>query len=257
MITLYKKELNVFFSTIIGPLIIGLFLLITSLLLWTFFYDINYINIVGEPPSNPFSILENSYASLDPFFIISPIIFLLFIPAVSMRTFSEEYNTGTIETLRTKPIAAHHIVLGKFLAILTLVVLSLLPTLLYVITIYFIGETTGNLDLAGIAGSYIGLFMLSSIFASIGVFASSLSNNQIITFILGIIISTIFYFGFDLLSNIPILQPIDFILQKIGISYHYNIMSKGLLLISDIVYFISISFLFLKFSELVILNRKN
>ena len=241
MIHLYKKELSIFFSTIIGPLIIGLFLLINSLLLWT---------------SNPFSILENSYASLKSLFIVSPIILLLFIPAISMRTFSEEYNTGTIETLRTKPISNKHIVLGKFLSILTLVVLALLPTLLYVITIYFIGETTGNLDLAGIAGSYIGIFMLSSIFTSISVFSSSLSNNQIIAFILAVILSSLFYFGFDLLSNIPILEPINFTLQKISISYHYNIMSKGLLLISNVVYFISISLLFLKFSEIVISHNK-
>ena len=242
MIALYKKELSLFFSTIIGPLIIGLFLLINGLLLWS--------------NMSKFNLLDNAYASMDAFFTASPLIFLLFIPAISMRTFSEEYNTGTIETLITKPIATYHIVIGKFLAILTLVVLSLLPTFLYIITIYFIGETEGNLDLAGIAGSYIGLFMLSSIFASIGVFASSLSNNQIIAFILGIMLSAIFYFGLDVLSEIQTLQPIDFILQKIGISYHYNIMSKGLLLVSDIVYFISISFLFLKFSELIILNKK-
>jgi len=242
MIALYKKELSLFFSTIIGPLIIGLFLLINGLLLWS--------------NMSKFNLLDNAYASMDAFFTVSPLIFLLFIPAISMRTFSEEHNTGTIETLITKPIAAYHIVIGKFLAILTLVVLSLLPTFLYIITMYFIGETEGNLDLAGIAGSYIGLFMLSSIFASIGVFASSLSNNQIIAFILGIMLSAIFYFGLDVLSEMQTLQPIDFILQKIGISYHYNIMSKGLLLVSDIVYFISISFLFLKFSELIILNKK-
>ena len=242
MIALYKKELSLFFSTIIGPLIIGLFLLINGLLLWS--------------NMSKFNLLDNAYASMDAFFTVSPLIFLLFIPAISMRTFSEEYNTGTIETLITKPIATYHIVIGKFLAILTLVVLSLLPTFLYIITMYFIGETEGNLDLAGIAGSYIGLFMLSSIFASIGVFASSLSNNQIIAFILGIMLSAIFYFGLDVLSEMQTLQPIDFILQKIGISYHYNIMSKGLLLVSDIVYFISISFLFLKFSEMIILNKK-
>ena len=203
-----------------------------------------------------FNLLDNAYASMDAFFTASPLIFLLFIPAISMRTFSEEYNTGAIETLITKPIAPYHIVIGKFLAILTLVVLSLLPTFLYIITMYFIGETEGNLDLAGIAGSYIGLFMLSSIFASIGVFASSLSNNQIIAFILGIIISAIFYFGFELLSKIPILQPINFLLQEMGISYHYNIMSKGLLKLSDIVYFISVSLIFIKLSELVIVNKK-
>jgi ABC-2 type transport system permease protein len=242
MITLYKKELSVFFSTIIGPLIIGLFLLHNGLLLWS--------------KASPFNILENAYASMDAFFTVSPLLFLLFIAAISMRTFSEEYNRGTIETLMTKPIAPYQIIASKFLAILTLVTFSIIPTFLYVITIYFIGETQGNLDLAGIIGSYIGLLMLSSVFASIGIFASSISNNQIIAFLLAIITSTIFYFGFDLLSKIQFLQTIDIILQKIGLSYHYNIMSKGLLLVSDIVYFISISFLFLKLSEIVILNKK-
>ena len=190
MTTLYKKELSVFFSTIIGPLIIGLFLLINGLLLWS--------------GISQFNILNHAYASMDAFFIISPLLFLLFIPAISMRAFAEEYNTGTIETLMTKPIAAYHIVISKFLAVLTLIVLSLLPTILYVITIYFIGETKGNLDLAGITGSYIGLFMLSSIITSISVFASSVNNSQIIAFILGVIISAIFYFGFDLLNLINV-----------------------------------------------------
>ena len=140
--------------------------------------------------------------------------------------------------------------------ILTLITISVIPTFLYVITIYLLGETTGNLDLAGIIGSYIGLLMLSSIFASIDVFTSSVSTNQIIAFILGIIVSAIFYFGFDLLSEIQMLEPLAVILKKIGISYHYDIMSKGLLLVSDIVYFISVSFLFLKFAELVISNKK-
>ena len=242
MITLYRKELNVFFSTVIGPLIIALFLLINGILLWS--------NI------SKFNLLENAYASLDTFFTVSPLLLLLFISAISMRTFAEEYNTGTIETLITKPIASYQIVTSKFLAILTFVIISIIPTFLYVLTIYLLGETTGNLDLAGIFGSYIGLLMLSSIFASIGVFASSLSSNQVTAYVLGIMISSIFYFGFDLLSEIHMLQSIDAILQKIGISYHYDIISKGLLLLSDIVYFISISFLFLRFSELVISNKK-
>ena len=241
MIALYKKEISVFFSTVIGPIIIGLFLLVNGLFLWS---DISQFNI-----------LENAYASMNPFFTISPLLFLLFIPAISMRTFSEEYNTGNIETLITKPIAAYQIVTSKFLAILTLITAAIIPTLLYVISIYYLGENKGNLDLAGITGSYIGLFMLASVFTSIGVFSSSISNNQITAFILAIIISSGFYFGFDLLSKIQMLAPSDFILQKIGISYHYNIMSKGLLLASDIIYFISISFLFLKFSELVVSNK--
>ncbi|MDG2264143.1 MAG: ABC transporter permease subunit [Flavobacteriales bacterium] len=241
MITLYKKEISIFFSTIIGYLIIGLFLLISSLILW---YDISEINI-----------LDNAYASMDSFFSIAPLIFLLFIPSVSMRVFSEEFNTGTIETLITKPISSFEIVTAKFFAVLSLVIIAILPTITYVISIYFLGETTGNLDLAAVVGSYIGLILLSSIFSSISVYASSLSSNQIVAFILAIIMSSFFFFGFDILSQLPYLQIVDLILQKIGISYHYNMMSKGLLKVSDLVYFMSVSLLFIKLTEVVIKNK--
>ena len=243
MTALYKKELSVFFSTIIGPLIISVFLLINGLLLWS---DVSQFNI-----------LENGYASMETFFTLSPLIFLFLIPAISMRSFSDEYSAGTIETLITKPISTLQIITSKFLATLTLIIISIIPTFLYPITIYFIGESIGNLDVAGILGSYIGLLMLSSIFASIGVFASSLNKNQIIAFILAIIISGFFYLGFDLLSEIQLFQSFNIIIKKIGISYHYKIMSKGLLLVSDIVYFLSMTFLFLKFSEIIILNRRH
>lgn len=242
MITLYKKEISIFFSTIIGYLIIGLFLLISSLILW---HDISEINI-----------LDNAYASMDSFFSIAPLIFLLFIPSVSMRVFSEEFNTGTIETLITKPISSFEIVTAKFFAVLSLVIIAILPTITYVISIYFLGETTGNLDLAAVVGSYIGLLLLSSIFSSISVYASSLSSNQIVAFILAIIMSSFFFFGFDILSQLPYLQIVDLILQKIGISYHYNMMSKGLLKVSDLVYFMSVSLLFIKLTEVVIKNKK-
>ena len=243
MITLYKKEISIFFSTIIGYLIIGLFLLISSLILW---HDISEINI-----------LDNAYASMDSFFSIAPLIFLLFIPSVSMRVFSEEFNTGTIETLITKPISSFEIVTAKFFAVLSLVIIAILPTITYVISIYFLGETTGNLDLAAVVGSYIGLLLLSSIFSSISVYASSLSSNQIVAFILAIIMSSFFFFGFDVLSQLPFLQLVDLTLQKIGISYHYNMMSKGLLKVSDLVYFMSVSLLFIKLTEVVIKNKNN
>ena len=242
MITLYKKEISIFFSTIIGYLIIGLFLLISSIILW---HDISKINI-----------LDNAYASMDSLFSIAPLIFLLFIPSVSMRVFSEEFNTGTIETLITKPISSFEIVTAKFFAVLSLVIIAILPTITYVISIYFLGETTGNLDLAAVIGSYIGLILLSSIFSSISVYASSLSSNQIVAFILAIIMSSFFFFGFDVLSQLPFLQLVDLTLQKIGISYHYNMMSKGLLKVSDLVYFLSVSLLFIKLTEIVINNKK-
>ena len=242
MIALYKKEIRVFFSAIIGYLIIGLFLFINSLILW---HDISDINI-----------LDNAYANMDSLFSIAPLIFLVFIPAVSMRVFAEEFNTGTIETLMAKPITAFNIVLAKYLAVLSLILISIIPTIIYVVSIYLLGEITGNLDIASIFGSYIGLILLSSIFAAISVYASSLSNNQIVAFILAIIICSFFYFGIDLLSQVSLLLNLDLIIQKIGISFHYNMLSKGLIKLSDFVYFISVSLLFIKLTESVIKSRK-
>lgn len=243
MIALYKKEISVFFSSIIGYLIIGLFLLINSLILW---HDISDINI-----------LDNAYANMDSLFSIAPLIFLVFIPAVSMRVFAEEFNTGTIETLMTKPITAFNIVFAKYLAVLSLILISIIPTIIYVVSIYFLGEIIGNLDLASIVGSYIGLILLSSIFSAISVYASSLSSNQIVAFILAIIICSFFYFGLDLLSQVPLLLSVDLIIQKIGISFHYNMLSKGLIKLTDFVYFISISLLFIKLTEGVIKSRNS
>ena len=243
MIALYKKEISVFFSSIIGYLIIGLFLFINSLILW---HDISDINI-----------LDNAYANMDSLFSIAPLIFLVFIPAVSMRVFAEEFNTGTIETLMTKPITAFNIVLAKYLAVLSLILISIIPTIIYVVSIYFLGEIIGNLDLASIVGSYIGLILLSSIFSAISVYASSLSSNQIVAFILAIIICSFFYFGLDLLSQVPLLLSVDLIIQKIGISFHYNMLSKGLITLSDFVYFISVSLLFIKLTEGVIKSRNS
>jgi len=242
MIALLKKEISVFFSTLIGYLIIGVFLLINSILLWSDFSKMN--------------ILEYGYADMDIFFSIAPLLFLLFIPAISMRIFTEEYTSGTMETLITKPITAFNIVLGKFLAIFTLILFAIIPTLIYVVNIYYLGEIIGNLDLAGIIGSYIGLISLCSLFSSVSVYASSIVGNQIISFLLAILLNTLFYFGFDLLSEISLLQNIDLIIQQIGVSFHYDSMSKGLIKFSDVVYFTSFTFLFIKLTELVIIDKK-
>ena len=242
MTTVFKKEISVFFSTLIGHLIIGGFLLINGVLLWSDFSKIN--------------ILDSGYADMDVFFGISPLLFLLFIPAVSMRVFAEEYTNGTMETLVTKPITSFQIVLGKFLSVFSLVLFAITPTLIYVISIYYIGESVGNLDLAGISGSYFGLILLCSLFSSISIYASSMASNQIISFVLAILLNTLFYFGFDILSEFYFFQNIDLIIQQIGVSYHYEMMSKGLLKFSDIMYFLSFTFLFIKLTELVIVERK-
>jgi len=242
MIALFKKEISVFFGTLTGYLIIAIFLLVNGITLW---YN-----------SNKFSIIENGYANMDMFFIISPILFLLFIPALSMHVFAEEYNTGTIEIVLTKPISVFKIVLAKYLAILTIVFFSIVPTVIYVVSIYYLGETLGNLDLASISGSYLGLILLSSLFSSISVFSSALSTNQIIAFIISICLCALFYFGFDLLSNISLLDNSDILIEKAGISYHYQNLSKGLLRLTDLIYFLSLSYLFLKLNEHLILIRK-
>ena len=242
MISIFKKEISVFFSTPIGHLIIGIFLLLNGVLLWSDFSKIN--------------ILDSGYADMDIFFEIAPLLFLLFIPAVSMRVFTEEYANGTMETLVTKPITSLQIVLGKFLSVFSLVLFAIIPTLIYVISIYYLGENIGNLDLAGILGSYSGLIFLCALFSSVSIYASSIANNQIISFVLAILLNTLFYFGFDVLSEFSFFQNIDLIIQQIGVSYHYEMMSKGLLKFSDIIYFLSFTFLFIKLTELVIIERK-
>ena len=243
MIALFKKEISVFFSTLIGYLIIGIFLLINSILLWSDFSDMN--------------ILSYGYADMDIFFTTAPLFFLLFIPAISMRVFTEEYTSGTIETLITNPITSLQIVLAKFLAVFILVLFTILPTLIYVVSIYYLGESVGNLDLAGVMGSYFGLIFLCALFSSISVYSSSVSSNQIVSFAFAISLTTLFYFGFNVLSELSFFQNYDLFIQQIGISFHYETMSKGLIKFSDIIYFLSFTILFIKLTELVINERKS
>ena len=241
MISLLKKEIKVFFGSLIGYLIIGIFLLVNNIMLWSKYSD--------------FNILDYGYANLEMFFFISPLLFLVFIPSIGMRVFSEEFNLGSIELLITKPISLFKIVFAKYLAVFIVAFLSIIPTLINVLTIYYLGENVGNLDLPAVFGSYIGLILLSSIFSAISIFASSLTSNQIIAFIIGILLCLLFYLGFDFIVDTNSFNNMDLIIKKLGISYHYNDMSKGLFRISDIVYFLSVSLLFLKFTENIIKNR--
>jgi len=241
MIELLRKEINIFFSSLIGYLIIGLFLLISGLFLWVVKSD--------------FNILDFGYANMDPFFMLSPIIFLVFTPAIGMRMLSEEFRTGTIELLLTKPISTIQLVVSKFIAILVLLVITILPTAIYVCSIYYLGETVGNLDIGGVLGAYIGLFFLCGVYAAISVFSSSVTSNQIIAFLLAIILNITIYYGFELLATIEGLQSIDLIIKKMGISYHFEMMSKGVISTDDIVYFLSVIFLFVKLTEFVIINK--
>tara|TARA_X000000368_G_scaffold49432_1_gene35244 strand:- start:53 stop:784 length:732 start_codon:yes stop_codon:yes gene_type:complete len=235
MIAIFKKEILLFTKNKFGLLTICLLLLLYGLILFTNLFNLN--------------ILESGYADFGTFFSLSPIIFLLYIPAIAMRSFSEEFKNDTIDILISKPIPKFGLVMGKFLAIYFIIFLSIIPTLIYPITIYFIGENTGNLDIGSVIGSYIGLLFLCLAFTSISIFSSSLSKNQLNSFIIGVVLNLFFFYGFDIISQLFNSGQISLIIQEIGMFKHYELLSKGLISSSDIIYFLSISYIFLFFSK--------
>ena len=231
MIALLKKELNTFFSHTSGTIIILSFLLANSAFLWIISSDFNIIN--------------SGFAQMDGFFSLSPFLFIIFIPALTMRLFSDEYKEGTIERLKTLPISDSKLVLSKYFSGLIVILMAIAPTLVYYYSVYQLSDTPGNVDSAGIIGSYIGLLLLSSLFVSIGVFASSTTKNQITSFLVAIIICSFFYFGFDLIASEISNGKIGLAINYIGIDYHYNSLSKGVIDSRDIIYFLSLNALFI------------
>lgn len=242
MRAIFFKEINSFFSSLIGYMVVGVFLLLMGLLLWVF---------------PDYSILDGNYANLDTLFSVAPVVFMFLIPAVTMRTFAEEKQAGTIELLVTRPITDWQIVGGKFLASLVLVILALIPTAVYYFTVYQLGDPVGNLDSGGIMGSYVGLIFLAGAFVAIGVFASSLTNNQIVAFVLATFLCYFVYLAFDLLSRLPVfVGKSDDLIQSFGIAYHYTSVSRGVLDTRDVVYFISLIAVFLAATVLSLGRRK-
>jgi len=242
MRALLIKELSSFFASITGYLVIIIFLIIIGLFTWVF--------------PGQFNLLEMGYANIDSLFILSPWIFLFLVPAVTMRLFSEEKKTGTLDMLYAKPISDLTIVLAKFTTGLLLVLLALIPTIVYYITIYNYGNPIGNLDSGAILGSYIGLFFLAAIYVSIGLFASSLTENQIIAFLLGAVICFIFFFSFDAIGSLPIFKNFASIIYNLGISEHYKSISRGVIDTRDIVYFLSIISIFILLTKTKLTSRK-
>lgn len=234
MFAILKKEINSFFGSPIGYLVIAVFLLLNGLFLWVF---------KGE-----FNVLDYGFADLSSFFLLAPWILLFLIPAVTMSSFAEEKKQGTLELLLTKPISHLKIVVGKYLGALLLITIALIPTLLYVLTVYILGDPVGNIDLASVLGSYLGLLFLISSYTAIGIFASSLTSNQIVAFILSVLICFLFYFGFDGIADYFSSSIID----KLGMNSHYKSIGLGVLDTRDLLYFISISLLFLLFTLLQI-----
>ncbi|HEX5625563.1 MAG TPA: gliding motility-associated ABC transporter permease subunit GldF [Saprospiraceae bacterium] len=231
MWTIFTKEIRSFFSSLIGYMVIGIFGLILGLIMWVF---------------PDFSILNYGYASLDQLFSLSPMIFLFLIPAVTMRSFSEELQNGTLEILLTKPIREMDIVAGKFLASLALAGIALIPSLLYFYSVYQLGSPRGNIDTGAVMGSYIGLVLLASGFTAIGIFCSSLFKNQIVAFLASAAVSYLFYFGFFFISKLPVFfGKTDDLIQQFGMDYHFNAISKGLIQFPDVVYFLTLALFFL------------
>lgn len=232
-----KKELRQFFSSLTGYIAIIVFLVLNGLFLFVF------------PDSNLF---DYGYASLDTFFNTAPWILLLLIPAITMRSFSEEFKGGTYEILRTKPLTHAQVIGGKYIASLIIALIAILPTLVYVYTINAL--STGGIDTGGIAGSYIGLFLLTAVFTAIGVCCSSFTNNAVVAFLLSAFACFTVYSAFEALSRIPAFQSgPDYLIGQLGIDSHYKSISRGVLDSRDLVYFISVVafFLFLTARNLV------
>lgn len=241
MFAVLNKEISGFFSSLVAYMAIGIFLLVTSLFLWIF-------------PDT--SILEYGYASLGSFFNITPYIFMFLIPAVTMRSFAEEKKDGTFELLATQPLTDWQIVSGKFLACVTIVVAALFPTLIWYIVVYQLGVSKGNIDGGAVTGSYIGLFMLGAAFVSIGIFASSLTKNQIIAFVIAVFLCFFAYTGFDSISQLLSLSSVDVYITWMGINEHYQSVSRGVLDTRDLIYFLSFIALFLVITKTVLGGRK-
>lgn len=242
MFAIFRKEISGFFSSLTGYIVIIVFVLFNSLFMWVF---------PGE-----YNIFDSGYAGLDTLFFISPLVFLFLVPAVTMRMFAEENRLGTMELIYSRPITGRGIIWGKYLASVTLVLLALLPCLIYYISVYLLGESPGNLDKGGTLGAFIGLFFLASVYASIGIFASSMTDNQVIAFIIAVLICFIMYMGFDSFAYLPGLKKIDEFVISLGINEHYKSISRGVLDIRDVIYFIAVAVFFNEATRFNLASRK-
>ncbi len=242
MIPLFRKEFNGFLNSLIGYIVIVVFLLVTGLFLWVF--------------PVPMNIPDNGFATLDGLFMIAPFVFLFLIPAITMRSFADEKKSGTLELLMTQPLSDFQIIFAKYLAGFVLVIFSLLPTLIYYFSVYRLGLIPGNLDTGGMWGSYIGLLFLGSAFVAIGIFSSSVTDNQIVSFILAVVLCAFFFMGFDLIYTFILSGKTGLFIQSLGINAHYASMSRGVIDTRDVIYFLSLDAVFILLTKLSLESRK-
>lgn len=242
MFTLLKKEVSSFLYSLTGYIVIAVFLLVNGLFLWVFPLESN--------------IPEYGYASLEGLFLLAPFVFLFLIPAITMRLFAEEKKSGTIELLLTKPLTDLQMIFAKYMAGFVLVIFSLLPTLIYFYSVYQLGFPKGNMDMGGTWGSYIGLLLLGASFVAIGVFSSAITDNQVISFIMAILLSGFAYIGFEFIYNLDLFGNLDLFIRSLGISSHYSSMSRGVIDTRDLIYFLSLIALFILLTKISLESRK-
>lgn len=241
MLVLLQKEIRSFFSSLTGYIVVIVFLLTNSAFMWVVPGDLN--------------VLDTGYSSLETFFTLAPWIFLILVPAITMRLFAEERKSGMLDFLQTKPISDLQLILAKYLSSVVLVLISLIPCLVFYFSISALGNPPGNIDFGATIGAFIGLFFLAAIYSAIGIFASALSDNQIVAFILALLLSLFFYQGFDMLVTFPGLQHLDLFLLNLGINEHYKSISRGVIDSRDIVYYLAVISLFILFTKTKLQSR--
>lgn len=242
MYAIFIKEVSGFFSSLTGYIAATVFLVVIGLIMWVFPGSMN--------------VLDSGYSTLETLFTIAPWVFLFLVPAITMKTFAEEKKNGTIELILTRPISDTHLVLGKYFASVLLVLLILIPSLIFYLSVYLLGSPVGNIDTGGTWGSFIGLFFLASSYAAIGVFASSLTDNQIVSFIIAIILSLFVLYGFDSIASLSLFSGLKLFLTSLGINEHYSSMSRGVIDTRDVVYFICLTSMFIIATRIRIQSRK-
>ena len=241
MISIFRKEVGTFFNGIIGYVVVGVFLLLSGLIIWVY------------PNSN---VLDYGYAELNVFFDFCPYVFLFLIPAVTMRMFAEEFRAGTIELLFTKPISIQNIILGKYFASLFIIILAIVPTIIYYFSIYYLGNPVGNIDSASVIGSYFGLIFLAAAYSSIGIFTSAITKNQVVSFILAAVLCYFFYDGIGQIASL-FRGTLEYYITYIGLNFHYASLGKGLIDSRNMLYLFSFSSFFLILTTIFLKRRRH